>query len=58
MDQKEAEEIVRKAQKDRVDSCYQEIDAILKKYSCTLEPQITIRGTEIIKEIVIIPNKT
>ena len=53
----EAAEALRKAEKENIDHCGDEIEAVLAKYGCMIIPQVIIRGGEIIPQMLIVPKK-
>ena len=54
----QAAAILRKADEDKIDACWKEIERVLTTFSCIMEPQIIIRGTRIIAQMAILPNPT
>jgi hypothetical protein len=52
-----AEQMVKEAEQADVQSCGKEIDAILKKYSCALAPQVTITGSDVSYRVIIMKMK-
>ena len=53
----EAEELLKKAEKEKVEKCSREIEAVLIKHNCTMIPQIVLRGGQIIPQVLIVSNK-
>ena len=50
----EAAELLKKAEKDKVEKCSHEIELVLTKYDCVIIPQIVIRGGQIISQVLIV----
>jgi hypothetical protein len=53
----EAEEVLKKAEKEKVDNCSAEIEAVLEKYGCTIVPQVIIQGSKIASLFLIVPKR-
>ena len=52
-----AAEIIRKSEEELVRKCSLEIEATLNKYNCTMVPQLIIRGSQVIPQVLIVPKK-
>ena len=54
----EAAEALRKAEKEAIDHCGDEVEAVLAKYGCTMIPQIVVQGMGIVSaQVLIVPRK-
>lgn len=53
----EAAKLLRDAEIRRIEECSTAVEKILAEYGCTMLPQVTIRGGQIIPQIVVILEK-
>jgi hypothetical protein len=53
----QARELLAKERQARIESCVEEIQAVLKKYGCRLEPIVTLRAKQIFSQIRIVANE-
>lgn len=54
----QATAILKQAEQDRINTCGDEIEIVLRKHECIMEPQIIIRGTTIFAQMIILSNPT
>ena len=58
IDVAKAAALLKAAEQQKIDRCGDELEKLLAKHGCILEPQIIIRGTRIYAQMVIIANPT
>ena len=54
----QATAILKEAEQNRIDVCSMELERVLGKHNCIMEPQIIIRGTRIYAQMVVLSNPT
>jgi hypothetical protein len=54
----QATAILKQAEQDKIDACGDEVEKVMARFGCIMEPQIIIRGTRIFAQMVIVSNPT
>lgn len=54
----QASAILREAEQQKIEVCSMELEKVLTKYGCIMQPQVVIRGSQIIPQVIILLNPT
>ena len=57
-DIEKAQLLLKEAEQQNIDACGDEIEKVLGRFGCVMEPLITIRGTRIFAQMLIVANPT
>ena len=58
MTTEQATAILRKAEQQKIEVCSMELEKVLSKHGCIMQPQVVIRGNQIIPQVIILLNPT
>lgn len=54
----QAAAILKEAEQQKIEVCSMELEKVLSKHSCIMQPQVVIRGSQIIPQVIILSNPT
>jgi hypothetical protein len=54
----QASAILKQAEQQKIEICSMELEKILSKHGCIMQPQVVIRGSQIIPQVIILLNPT
>ena len=54
----QAAAILKEAEQQKIEVCSMELEKVLTKHGCIMQPQVVIRGSQIIPQVIILSNPT